>query len=156
MTLAFRLQGVHVVPAGIVWLIAMFSTGSGVAQHCDGVEVFIGTGEHRCLKPGAGQSFKDCVDCPEMVVVPAGSFTMGSPADEPERTSEREDQVAVTIAKPFAIGALPLRAASSRCSSRRPTTDRMAVAISGPEPRGRSGQTGRGSPLVLPRTIVIR
>jgi formylglycine-generating enzyme required for sulfatase activity len=105
MTLAFRLQRVPVVPAGIVWLIAMFLTGSSVAQQCDGVEVLTGTGEHRCLKPGAGQSFKDRVDCPEMVVVPAGTFTMGSPADEPERSAEREDQVAVTIAKPFAIGA---------------------------------------------------
>jgi len=26
----------------------------------------------------AGQTFKDCVDCPEMVVIPAGSFEMGS------------------------------------------------------------------------------
>jgi formylglycine-generating enzyme required for sulfatase activity len=24
-----------------------------------------------------GQTFKDCPKCPEMVVVPAGSFTMG-------------------------------------------------------------------------------
>ncbi len=27
---------------------------------------------------GAGQVFKDCADCPEMVVIPAGSFQMGS------------------------------------------------------------------------------
>jgi formylglycine-generating enzyme required for sulfatase activity len=42
-----------------------------------------------------------------MVVAPAGRFTMGSPADEPERESVnggREDQLAVTIAKPFAVG----------------------------------------------------
>jgi formylglycine-generating enzyme required for sulfatase activity len=32
------------------------------------------------LKPG--QTFRDCPDCPEMVVIPAGSFTMGSPASE--------------------------------------------------------------------------
>jgi formylglycine-generating enzyme required for sulfatase activity len=29
-------------------------------------------------KPGPGQVFKDCSDCPEMVLIPAGSFTMGS------------------------------------------------------------------------------
>lgn len=29
-----------------------------------------------------GQSFKDCADCPEMVAIPAGSFTMGSSAQE--------------------------------------------------------------------------
>ena len=26
-----------------------------------------------------GETFKDCPECPEMVVVPAGSFMMGSP-----------------------------------------------------------------------------
>ncbi len=35
------------------------------------------------LKPG--ETFRDCPDCPEMVVIPAGSFMMGSPASEPER-----------------------------------------------------------------------
>jgi formylglycine-generating enzyme required for sulfatase activity len=42
-----------------------------------------------------------------MVVAPAGRFTMGSPAGEPERESVNggsEDQLAVTIAKPFAVG----------------------------------------------------
>jgi formylglycine-generating enzyme required for sulfatase activity len=33
----------------------------------------------------AGQSFKDCPHCPEMVVVPNGSFNMGSPENEPQR-----------------------------------------------------------------------
>lgn len=55
--------------------------------------------------PGKGERFKDCADCPELVVVPAGQFVMGSPPDEPEREAAREDQVRVTIAKPFAIGA---------------------------------------------------
>lgn len=30
----------------------------------------------------AGQTFRDCPDCPEMVVIPAGSFMMGSPETE--------------------------------------------------------------------------
>jgi formylglycine-generating enzyme required for sulfatase activity len=38
-----------------------------------------------------------------MVVVPAGTFMMGSPADEPERR-ENERQHRVSIARPFAIG----------------------------------------------------
>ena len=41
-----------------------------------------------------------------MVVVPAGTFTMGSPANEPERV-DGEEQVRVTIAAPFAVGRLP-------------------------------------------------
>ena len=31
--------------------------------------------------PQPGQTIKDCADCPEMVVLPAGSFLMGSPPD---------------------------------------------------------------------------
>ena len=50
-----------------------------------------------------GQSFRDCPTCPEMVVVPSGSFMMGSPADEAGRFPN-EDQVRVTIARPFAVG----------------------------------------------------
>jgi formylglycine-generating enzyme required for sulfatase activity len=56
----------------------------------------------RCLKPG--DTFKDCPDCPEMVVIPSGSFMMGSPADEAERQDNEGPQRNVTIVKPFAVG----------------------------------------------------
>jgi hypothetical protein len=59
---------------------------------CDGVEAQVGN-EKRCLKPK--DNFTDCPDCPEMVIVPAG-YTMGSPANEPQRASG-EEQVRVTI-----------------------------------------------------------
>jgi formylglycine-generating enzyme required for sulfatase activity len=39
-----------------------------------------------------------------MVVVPAGSFTMGSPPSEPERLPDEGPQHKVTIARPFAVG----------------------------------------------------
>jgi formylglycine-generating enzyme required for sulfatase activity/serine/threonine protein kinase len=67
---------------------------------CDGVETFVGN-ERRCLK--LKETFRDCSACPEMVVVPAGSFTMGSPETEPERTSD-EVQMSVSIAQSFAVG----------------------------------------------------
>lgn len=51
-----------------------------------------------------GHSFKDCPVCPEMVVVPAGSFTMGSPESEEERLSVEGPPHEVTIPKPFAVG----------------------------------------------------
>lgn len=36
------------------------------------------------LQPGKpGTTFRDCANCPEMVVIPAGTFTMGAPPDEP-------------------------------------------------------------------------
>ena len=39
-----------------------------------------------------GTTFKDCDVCPEMVVVPAGSFMMGSPADEEGRSEDEGPQ----------------------------------------------------------------
>jgi hypothetical protein len=62
------------------------------------------------VTPGSGQSFPDrladgqpCPMCPEMVVAPAGTFMMGSPANEPGRYFN-EEQVRITIAQPFAVG----------------------------------------------------
>ena len=46
-----------------------------------------------------GDTFRDCAECPEMVVVPAGSFMMGSNSgDDSERPRHR-----VTIGRPFAV-----------------------------------------------------
>ena len=59
------------------------------------------------LKPGQS-SFKDCAnDCPGMVVIPAGSFTMGSPEAEPGRQLTEAPQHNVTIGKPFAVYGTP-------------------------------------------------
>ncbi len=89
--------------SGVVWLIALAAAGPVSAQPCGGIDVEVGRRERRCLVPGAAQPFKDCPDCPELVVVPAGSFTMGAPPDEHVAT-DREDQVRVRIARPFAVG----------------------------------------------------
>jgi formylglycine-generating enzyme required for sulfatase activity len=77
--------------------------------------------EESALKPK--DSFKECDVCPEMVVVPAGSFTMGSSQAEIEdlveevvrqRWRDRKGAVAlyktegpqrqVHLARPFAVG----------------------------------------------------
>ncbi|WP_422403683.1 formylglycine-generating enzyme family protein [Pseudomonas sp. GZD-209] len=51
-----------------------------------------------------GTVFRDCKKtCPEMVVLPAGTFTMGTPADEMGRQDDESPQHPVTFAKPFAI-----------------------------------------------------
>ncbi|MBC6414302.1 MAG: formylglycine-generating enzyme family protein [Chromatiales bacterium] len=52
----------------------------------------------------AGDTFQDCSICPVMVVVPAGSFMMGSSEDGGRRTEDERPQHQVTIAKPFAVG----------------------------------------------------
>lgn len=51
----------------------------------------------------AGQIFQDCDDCPSMIVVSEGRFTMGSPDSEEDRDEDEGPQRSVNIAK-FAVG----------------------------------------------------
>ena len=60
-------------------------------------------GKARALTSGsteAGATFRDCADCPQMVVVPAGEFLMGSN----DGGGNEKPLHKVTIAKPFAVG----------------------------------------------------
>jgi formylglycine-generating enzyme required for sulfatase activity/enamine deaminase RidA (YjgF/YER057c/UK114 family) len=51
----------------------------------------------------AGSTFRDCPDCPQMVVVPPGRFIMGSPESEPVRDKDEGPQREVVIRNAFAI-----------------------------------------------------
>ncbi|AZE06281.1 Formylglycine-generating enzyme family protein [Pseudomonas chlororaphis] len=53
--------------------------------------------------PKPGSVFKDCKNCPEMVVLPAGSFVMGTPEDEVGREPDEGPQHTVTFNKAFAM-----------------------------------------------------
>ena len=52
----------------------------------------------------AGTTFRDCPECPEMVVVPSGRFQMGSPSSDKGRLDDEGPVHEVTIARPFAVG----------------------------------------------------
>ena len=54
------------------------------------------------LRPG--KTFRDCAGCPEMVVVPAGSFWQGSEDGAPGVLRNETPRRTVTFAEPFAIG----------------------------------------------------
>ncbi len=58
--------------------------------------------QERGLK--ASDTFRECENCPEMVVVPAGAFTMGSPETEQGRWNDEGPQHVVTLGKAFAVG----------------------------------------------------
>src|ERR1700730_564498 len=56
----------------------------------------------RALKPA--DSFRECAKyCPEMIVIPAGEFMMGSPSNEKDRYDNEGPQHKVVFTKPFAV-----------------------------------------------------
>ena len=56
----------------------------------------------QALKPK--DAFKECAtNCPEMVVVPGGNFTMGSPPTEQGRYDSESPQHEVMIQKPYRV-----------------------------------------------------
>jgi formylglycine-generating enzyme required for sulfatase activity len=78
----------------------------------------IAAAEEQSAKPA--QSFRDCAtDCPEMVIVPTGSFMMGAPATEPGQQRSEQPQHHVAIAKPFAVSKFALTFAEwDACAAR--------------------------------------
>ena len=54
--------------------------------------------------PRKGEVFRDCAECPPMVVVEEGRYMMGSPRDEAGRWDDEGPRHEVRIARPFAIG----------------------------------------------------
>jgi formylglycine-generating enzyme required for sulfatase activity len=91
----------------------------------------------RALSPQA--SFRECAkNCPEMIVIPAGNFTMGSPATEKGRYTNEGPQHKVTIARPFAVSKLDV------------TFDDWDVCVSvGGCPQTTDGSMGRGTRPVI-------
>jgi formylglycine-generating enzyme required for sulfatase activity len=84
--------------AGAVASVLLLAAGPAPAraQGCAGHLAMVGA-ERRCLQ--AKEIFRDCPECPEMVVVPAGSFRMGS-----EEASDEQPIHNVTLKRPFAAG----------------------------------------------------
>ncbi len=62
--------------------------------------------QERALKPG--DTFQECAKCPVMMVVPAGTFTMGAPATDPRSNDNEGPQHQVRIASQFAVGLFAL------------------------------------------------
>ena len=56
------------------------------------------------LRFAPGDTFKDCAECPKMVVIPPGSFMMGSPSSEAQRDKNEGPQHRVAISLSFAVG----------------------------------------------------
>lgn len=97
--------------------------------------------------PCSAKEFADCAECPRMIVIPAGSFMMGSPATEQGRDPAEGPQHRVTIAHVFAIGRFDVTRdqyaafareakvdADAKCDWRDPKFRGSSIAQKGDEP----------------------
>ncbi len=79
----------------------------------------------RTLKPG--DTFRDCETCPELVVIPAGRFSMGTSGADPARSPDEAPQHQVTLLRPFAVGRFEVTrgeyAAFARATNQTPATE---------------------------------
>ena len=80
--------------AAVTLLVLLLVSSQGQAQKKQGDDARTG-----------GRAFRDCQACPEMVVVPAGEFMMGSPDSERGRVSNEGPQRKVAV-REFAMGKL--------------------------------------------------
>jgi formylglycine-generating enzyme required for sulfatase activity len=93
--------------AGVEEFIKRFPGGKYFTQALDKYSELKKKKSERALetdKKRAGKTFKDCRECPEMVIIPRGSFLMGSPILEPSRDDDEGPQHKVTIDYDLAIG----------------------------------------------------
>jgi formylglycine-generating enzyme required for sulfatase activity len=64
----------------------------------------LAAGAEQAIRRGEPLTFRECAkNCPEMTVVPAGKFRMGSPPNEKDHYSDESPQHNVTITRPFAV-----------------------------------------------------
>ena len=54
--------------------------------------------------PEVGETFKDCNDCPQMIVVPKGATMMGSPLSEIGRFEDEGPRHKISFSRPLAVG----------------------------------------------------
>lgn len=71
---------------------------SATAAKCYGQRIKLASGDTVCIKAGSGKSFKDCDVCPEMLVVPAGSFMMGSNTGKVDEKPVRKIVIGASLA----------------------------------------------------------
>jgi formylglycine-generating enzyme required for sulfatase activity len=103
------------------------------------------------LSPGA--SFSECRNCPEMIVLPAGEFLLGSPPDEPLRR-DNEAQMQIRFAAPFAMSRAPVTWNQWEACVRDAWCDGLGVenalrALPNGEPNPDFSDSGRGSRPVV-------
>lgn len=120
-TRARRVQAlVYVLLIGVIVSLGGIVEKEAIRQHFNWFTVMrpyrVATFDPYVLKPEAarvlkpGDPFRECAkDCPEMIVIPGGSFMMGSLMTEKGSASNEGRRHSVTIVKPFAVSKLDVR-----------------------------------------------
>ena len=93
-----------------------------------------GADDGAVAEAATGAAFRDCAECPDMVVAPAGWFMMGAPADEAGSSPDEGPRHRVDFAVPFAIGAYEITIGqwdacveAGGCGGYRPTHDYISA-----------------------------
>ncbi len=103
LLIASLVGGVVLVAIGM-WVV--FPPSSAPVTPAPASDTPLSPTQERALKPK--DTFKECANCPQMIVVPAGSFSMGSSASDPNRRPDEGPQHTVTFAQRFAVGQFEL------------------------------------------------
>ena len=78
---------------------------SSGGRHDEEVRRLMGEAEElERLAGEVGKVFRDCAECPELVVVPSGTYMMGSPSSEDGRDDDEGPMHRVRIGRAFAVG----------------------------------------------------
>ena len=93
----------HVRADGDIEVLSLMRTPSGHLTNLS-VSGLREAGASVRQPPSVGSTLRDCAGCPELVVVPAGTFLMGSPMDEAERDADESPVHGVRIGEPIAMG----------------------------------------------------
>ena len=77
-----------------------------------------------------GETFKECPDCPDMVVIPSGAFVMGSPTSEIGHRADETPRDGPVNIRSLAVGKFPVTfaqwdacVAGGGCGGRRPADE---------------------------------
>ena len=89
--------------------------------------------------------FRDCKECPEMIRIPKGTFTMGSDGRDPNERPART----VTVAKDFAIGAYEVTVGEWKAC----IASNEACSVPGEEGREVRGHAGKMVQWITERSV---
>ena len=112
---ASRIERWCLIAAGVVSLLFLFSAVRHFTSQNLAIAIKPASAVKLAAKPfeassaslaqrTIGEAFRDCPECPELMVVPAGKYAMGSPASEFGRSDDEGPVHTIVLPRPIAVG----------------------------------------------------